>query len=181
MKSKQNITLKLIDKFKNGDEKAFDEIVKLHYESIFNLLLRLVGNKLDADDLCQETFIRVYKYIKKFKGKSQFSTWLYRIAYNVANTFFRKQKIQQFFSYDINEDTLISNDPIEDYEMNPILLKNINLLPKKQKSILVFRIVEGLKYKEISKIMNISINSAKVNYHYAIETLKKRIKESNVN
>ena len=86
MKSKQNITLKLIDKFKNGDEKAFDEIVKLHYESIFNLLLRLVGNKLDADDLCQETFIRVYKYIKKFKGKSQFSTWLYRIAYNVANT-----------------------------------------------------------------------------------------------
>ena len=65
--------------------------------------------------------------------------------------------------------------------MNPILLKSINLLPKKQKSILVFRIVEGLKYKEISKIMNISINSAKVNYHYAIETLKKRIKESNVN
>tara|TARA_A100001011_G_scaffold102316_2_gene107944 strand:+ start:144164 stop:144697 length:534 start_codon:yes stop_codon:yes gene_type:complete len=175
MKNKQNKVLKLIEKFKNGEEKAFDEIVKLHYEPTFNLLFKLVGNKLDADDLCQETFIRVYRYVKKFKGNSKFSTWLYRIAYNVANTYFRKQKIKQIFSFDLNQEILLSKDPVEDDEMNSILMKNINLLPKKQKAILMFRVIEGLPYKEISKIMNISINAAKVNYHHAISSLKKKI------
>jgi len=164
---------KLIDDFKKGNDKAFDDIVKMHYNQTFNFLLKLSGNKIDSYDLCQETFIKVYKNLKKFKGKSKFSTWVYRIAYNVANTYFRKQKIRKFISLDF--ENFLSEDPTKSKEIDPYLMNAINSLPKKQKSILLFRIVEELPYKEISEIMRISINSAKVNYYYAISTLKKKV------
>jgi len=79
----------LVKRFQNGEEQAFDELVKKHYSTTHNLLVRLSGNSMDADDLCQETFIRVYRSLRKFKAQSQFSTWLYRIATNVANSHHR--------------------------------------------------------------------------------------------
>ena len=64
----------LVIRFQNGEEQAFDELVKRHYSTTHNLLVRLSGNSMDADDLCQETFIRVYRSLRKFKAQSQFSS-----------------------------------------------------------------------------------------------------------
>jgi RNA polymerase sigma factor (sigma-70 family) len=86
----------LVIRFQNGEEQAFDELVRKHYPTTLNLLVRLAGNRMDADDLCQETFIRAYRSLRKFKAKSQFSTWLYRIAVNVANTHHRRKNDASF-------------------------------------------------------------------------------------
>ena len=167
----------LVKRFQNGEEQAFDELVKKHYSTTHNLLVRLSGNSMDADDLCQETFIRVYRSLRKFKAKSQFSTWLYRIAVNVANTHHRKEKTRQLFSFHHSPEAMADDDPIEPRKLDPEMWDAIHNLPQKQKMVLTLRIFQELPFKEVASILNMSENSAKVNYHHAIQRLKEKLGE----
>ena len=167
----------LVKRFQNGEEQAFDELVKKYYSTTHNLLIRLSGNSMDADDLCQETFIRVYRSLKKFKAKSQFSTWLYRIAVNVANSHHRKEKVRQLLSFGNDPETMAVDEPTEPRELDPEMWDAIHNLPQKQKMVLTLRIFQELPFKEVASILNMSENSAKVNYHHAIQRLKERLGE----
>ncbi len=167
----------LVKRFQNGEEQAFDELVKKHYSTTHNLLIRLSGNSMDADDLCQETFIRVYRSLRKFKAKSQFSTWLYRIATNVANSHHRKEKVRQLLSFGNDPETMAVDEPTEPRELDPEMWDAIHNLPQKQKMVLTLRIFQELPFKEVASILNMSENSAKVNYHHAIQRLKERLGE----
>ena len=82
----------LVERAKNGDTKAFEELMKRTQTNIYNLGLRLLGNKEDAADLMQETYIKAYENLDRFEGRSSFSTWLYRIATNNALMKLRKEK-----------------------------------------------------------------------------------------
>ena len=167
----------LVKRFKNGEEQAFDELVKKHYATTHNLLVRLSGNSMDADDLCQETFIRVYRSLRKFKAQSQFSTWLYRIAVNVANSHHRKEKVRQLLSFGNDPETMAVDEPTEPRELDPEMWDAIHNLPQKQKMVLTLRIFQELPFKEVASILNMSENSAKVNYHHAIQRLKEKLGE----
>ena len=167
----------LVKRFQNGEEQAFDELVKKHYSTTHNLLIRLSGNRMDADDLCQETFIRVYRSLRKFKAQSQFSTWLYRIAVNVANSHFRKEKVRQLLSFGNDPETMAVDEPTEPRELDPEMWDAIHNLPQKQKMVLTLRIFQELPFKVVASILNISENSAKVNYHHAIQRLKESLGE----
>ena len=167
----------LVKRFQNGEEQAFDELVKKHYSTTHNLLIRLSGNSMDADDLCQETFIRVYRSLRKFKAKSQFSTWLYRIAVNVANTHHRKEKVRQLLSFGNDPETMAVDEPTEPRELDPEMWDAIHNLPQKQKMVLTLRIFQELSFKVVASILDMSENSAKVNYHHAIQGLKERLGE----
>ena len=167
----------LVKRFQNGEEQAFDELVKKHYSTTHNLLVRLSGNIMDADDLCQETFIRVYRSLRKFKAKSQFSTWLYRIATNVANSHHRKEKVRQLLSFGNDPETMAVDEPTEPRELDPEMWDAINSLPQKQKMVLTLRIFQELPFKVVASILNMSENSAKVNYHHAIQRLKESLGE----
>ena len=167
----------LVKRFQNGEEQAFDELVKKHYSTTHNLLIRLSGNSMDADDLCQETFIRVYRSLRKFKAQSQFSTWLYRIAVNVANSHYRKEKVRQLLSFGNDPETMAVEEPTEPRELDPEMWDAINSLPQKQKMVLTLRIFQELPFKVVASILNMSENSAKVNYHHAIQRLKERLGE----
>ena len=167
----------LVKRFQNGEEQAFDELVKKHYSTTHNLLIRLSGNSMDADDLCQETFIRVYRSLRKFKAQSQFSTWLYRIAVNVANSHFRKEKVRQLLSFGNDPETMAVDEPTEPRELDPEMWDAIHNLPQKQKMVLTLRIFQELPFKVVASILNMSENSAKVNYHHAIQRLKERLGE----
>ena len=163
--------------YENGEEQAFDELVKKHYSTPHNLLIRLSGNSMDADDLCQETFIRVYRSLRKFKAQSQFSTWLYRIATTVANSHHRKEKVRQLLSFGNDPETMAVDEPTEPRELDPEMWDAIHYLPQKQKMVLTLRIFQELSFKVVASILNMSENSAKVNYHHAIQRLKDRLGE----
>ena len=167
----------LVIKFQNGEKEAFDQLVKKHYEQTQNLFIRLAGNSMDANDLCQETFIRVYHSLKKFKSESKFSTWLYRIAINVFNSYHRKLTVRRVLSFEEQSEIAKVEDPNNSREIDPELWDAIKALPKKQKMIITLRVFQELPFKDISTILNISENSSKVNYHHAIKNLKKKVKE----
>ena len=81
---------KMIEEAKNGNFEAFGELISLYEKKIYNYCLRLTNRREDAEDLTQEVFVRVYKALKGFKGNSQFSTWIFRIAHNICIDHYRK-------------------------------------------------------------------------------------------
>ena len=85
----------LVERFQNGEKSAFDGLVKRHYAGTFSFFMRMAGDEMLADDLCQETYFRVYRGLMRFRNESEFTTWLYRISINVANSHFRKEKLRK--------------------------------------------------------------------------------------
>lgn len=168
----------LIARAKNKDNAAFEELVKRNQAKIYNLGLKLLGNKEDAADLLQETFINAYYALPKFEGKSAFSTWLYRIATNNAFMKMRKKKIplarfetpnsdsgqQGFYSYVPDW----SNDPrahLKNEELKMLIEKSVEALPGKYKTIFVLHDIEGFSTEEISKMLDLSVPAVKSRIH----------------
>lgn len=167
----------LVQRFQQGETGAFDELVTRYYQHSFRFFFRMVGDRMEADDLCQETYIRVHRGLKRFRLESSFSTWLYRISVNVANTFFRKRKLRQTLFRSVNPDDLPSQGG--DHEtVFPALWKAVGKLPKRQREVVILRIFQGLAFKEVGGILNILENNAKVNFHYALKNLRKALDES---
>lgn len=162
-----------------GDEKTKERGISLlldkYKERIYWHIRRLVVSHEDAQDVMQETFINVYKYIDKFKNGSRLYTWLYRVATNECIRVFRKNK-HIYISYDSIKEELINKLYYEvTDESDQILLKfqeAILHLPKKQRIVFNLRYYDEMSYEDISKVLNISTTSSKTNYHYASEKVK---------
>ena len=156
-------------------DKGFVKLMDLYKESIYWHIRRLVVSHDDAEDILQETFIKVYRYVDSFRGESKISTWLYRIATNECSRHFTKNKnrINNNRSFDVTNSSDISGTDLED--SNVILLKfqqAILQLPKKQKIVFNLRYYEELSYEDISKILSSSVGTLKTNYHLASEKIK---------
>lgn len=162
----------LIQRFKDGDSKSFDELVKRYYPESYRFFSRMVWDPMDVDDLCQETYLRVFKGLGKFRQESQFSTWLYRISINVANSYFRKQRLAQILAFGTKVEAVHSDGSDENLSFRKELWNAIAKLPKKQKMVLILRTFQQLTFKEVAGVIGMSENSAKVNYHHAIKRLK---------
>jgi len=85
----------LVTRWKAGDERAFESLIRRHEGRVFGLLLRMLGNREDAEDVAQETFIKAYQALHRFRGESQFFTWLYRIAWRCFADHHRRRKSEQ--------------------------------------------------------------------------------------
>ncbi|MCX7917240.1 MAG: sigma-70 family RNA polymerase sigma factor [bacterium] len=181
--------LELVERAKTGDTKAFEELVKLTQEKIYNLGLKILGNRDDAADILQETYIKAYENLPKFEGKSSFSTWLYRIATNFALMKLRKEKYKKISideikkSSDENYKLEISdwsNSPYFQYrneELKEILNNAINSLPPKYKTIFILHDIEGLSIGEISEILSLSIPTVKTRIHRSRLFLREKLSE----
>jgi len=177
-----NKTISFIQQFKKGDQKAFDSLVLLHKDMVIGMIYNMVHNSQDAEDISQDVFVSVYFALDKFKQSSKFKTWLYRIVINKVNSHYRKLKLRNVFSLDLSEidDVKASysdEDKIfEDYNKR-LLQKVIISLSGKQRNVLLLRVYQNHSFKEISQYLGISTNNAKVMYHLAKESLKKKIKK----
>jgi len=172
---------KLIEKAKQGDTRSFEHLIKEHEGKIYNLLLGMTGNKAAAEDLFQETFLTAWRKIGMFRGDADFSSWLYRIAFNNVLMKRRKKKKIKTVSIDtpvMAYDRETKRDFADDWSRSPAAtlenkeLKNriskaIKMLPEKYKEVLVLRDVEGLSNEEVKKILNISLPSVKSRLHRA--------------
>ena len=182
--------IELVEKAKLGDTKAFEELMKRTQDKIYNLGIKFFGNKEDAADLLQETYIKAYESLPNFEGKSSFSTWLYRIATNFALMKLRKEKMKKVSIEELKEISDGSKDSIDFYdwsenpylhykneELKEILNEAINSLPPKYKTIFILHDIEGLSIQEVAKILSLSVPTVKTRIHRSRLYLREKLSE----
>jgi RNA polymerase sigma-70 factor (ECF subfamily) len=161
----------LIARFQLGDVQAYDILVRRYKDQLLNFVFRFVGNRTDAEDIVQETFLRVYRNKHMYKEIAKFSTWVYTIAGNLAKTELRRRKRHKIFSVSnfINEER---DFDIPDREHSPerkvdssiqenYIQKAIEKLPIKFKEVIILRDIQGFAYEEISQILDIPLGTVK--------------------
>jgi RNA polymerase sigma-70 factor (ECF subfamily) len=161
----------LIARFQDGDVQAFDTLVRRYKDQLLNYVYRFVGNRNDAEDLVQETFLRVYKNKHYYKEIAKFSTWVYTIAGNLAKTELRRRKRRKIFSvsnfvneerdYDIPDLAKNPESEVDGSLKDDIIQKAIEKLPSKFKEVILLRDVQGFAYEEISQILSIPLGTVK--------------------
>ncbi|OEG00230.1 RNA polymerase sigma factor SigW [Vulcanibacillus modesticaldus] len=178
---------KLIRKAKAGDMQAFAELVYQYKDKIFNLAYRMLGNTQEAEDVSQETFLRVYSNIDRYDEKYKFSTWIYKIATNLSIDRIRKRRTTYSLDDYWNEEegldwyTRLPNQSIgpeesiiSNEEINQVHKAILNL-PEKYRVIMTLRYVEDLSIKEISEIVNLPISTVKTRLLRGREYIRKEI------
>lgn len=177
----------LIQSARTGDSRAQTQLVKMYSGRIFNLGLRMLRNREDAEDLLQETFITAFKKLGTFKEKSSFYTWVYRIAVNIALGKLREQSKMKV-AYSIQEPEFenlqglsISDWPvhietkISDEEFRAALDATLDDLPEKYRSVFVLRDLEGLSTEETAKMLDLTVSNVKVRLMRARLFLRDRL------
>ncbi len=174
----------LVARAKKGNQAAFAELINRYSERVYNLALRILRNREDAEDILQETFLTVLEKIHTFDGRSGFFTWIYRIATNASLMRLRKKKIvfQELsdnpdFQESIESRVFVdwSQDPsinIYDEEVKGKLDEAINKLSDIYRSVFVLRDIEGLSIKETSAILNITEENVKIRLRRARQYLR---------
>ncbi|MGB9721293.1 MAG: RNA polymerase sigma factor [bacterium] len=167
----------LVHLVRMGEVEPFDELVRRHEVKIHSLCYRMLKNYDDARDMAQETFLKAYRNIKSFDGRSKFTTWLYRIAVNNCINFLKKEHPSEEIKDEILD--IPKDDPVERFKKKKLkeaIYNAIAKLPEVQKSVFTLRALEELPYQEISIILNKPVNTVKVNYHLAVKNLRNYLK-----
>ncbi len=173
--------LDVIRKFQQGEESAFNELVRKYQKQIYLIIWRMVGIHEEAEDLSQEVFIKAYHGLHGFRGDASFLTWIYRIAVNLTLKHLRKKKLRQILSLENIGLTISSRNPtpeqiLETRETEERLIQAIERLPKRQKLVFNLRYFHKLPHAEIATILNRDVGTIKANYHQAIRKLQKEMK-----
>lgn len=157
-----------INKILEGDANAFAVLVDRYKDLVYTLALRMMKNKEEAEEVAQDTFIKTYKSLNKFKGDSKFSTWIYRVAYNTCLDRLKKNKRQQstvtIDEYTEHQVKTIDNalDKIEAQERQEAIQQCLELLPNDDSFLLTLYYFEELSLEEIAKIVGLKPNNVKV-------------------
>ena len=164
-------------------EKAFRELISLYKERLYWHVRKIVISHDDTDDVLQNTFIKIYKNIGKFKQESKLFSWMYRIATNEAITFINKRNKER--NIDISEvqeqivSTLESDIYFSGEEIQEILQKAIASLPQKQQLVFNMKYFDNIKYTQISEILGTSVGALKASYFHAVKKIESYIKKQN--
>jgi RNA polymerase sigma-70 factor, ECF subfamily len=175
----KNPDIVLFEKVQSRDSKAFDQLMREYSPELYNFILRIVSNAEDAQDILQDTFVRVWEKSHQFKGNSSIKTWIFRIAINLSYTHLKKRKRWSLSILDEIKSLISDSDPVQDTERvhNSMLLeKSLTFLTPRQHAVVVSRIYQDLPFAQIGEALGCSENAAKVHFHEG----KKRI-ESYIN
>jgi|TARA_B110000495_G_scaffold15783_1_gene11287 RNA polymerase sigma-70 factor (ECF subfamily) len=166
----------LIKEFQGGREDAFNELVKRHLPDTYGFFIKFTANLVEAEDLAQDVFIRMYKALKKFRFESEFKTYLYRANINMSNSYLRRNKWRNLLHLDQAPEPAYTDTSQEDEWRRKELWDAISKLPSKQRKVVTMRIAQEMPYKDIALVMGVNENSAKVSYHHAVKSLKDVLK-----
>lgn len=158
--------------------KAFEDIVNVYSRQLYWQIHYILQNHDDTDDVLQNTFIKAWKGIERFEGKSAIYTWLYRIAHNEAITFLKQKRLMDSIDdEDFTEQASFTADEYFDGDATQeILMQAVSTLPAKQRQVFCLKYFEDKKYEEISELAGTSIGALKASYHIAVEKITKFIK-----
>lgn len=156
--------------------KAFDIIVKEYSQSLYWQIRKMVLCHDDADDVLQNTFLKVWTNIDQFRGESRLSTWIYRIAINETYTFLNKERQRNQSSITDLEDIIVQNLQSDPYfsgdEAALKLQKAILGLPEKQRLVFNMRYYDEMKYEKMSEILGTSVGALKASYFHAVKKIE---------
>ena len=180
MKSKKQLIVQLQNQ--KTQDKAFRVMMGLYTERLYWHIRNIVKTHDDADDILQNTFIKVYRNIKNFKGDSKLYSWLYRIATNESITHINKKAKQQHISVEDIQlqlaDSLHSDNYFSGDEIQIKLQKALAQLPQKQQLVFNMKYFEGMKYNAISEVLGTSVGALKASYHHAVKKIKNHLIKS---
>ena len=164
-------------------EKAFRELISLYKERLYWHVRKIVISHDDTDDVLQNTFIKIYKNIGKFKQESKLFSWMYRIATNEAITFINKRNKERKIDISEVQEHLVSTLENDIYfsgeEIQGILQKAIASLPQKQQLVFNMKYFDNIKYTQISEILGTSVGALKASYFHAVKKIESYIKKQN--
>ena len=173
----------LVKKSQLGDKSAFEELVKRHQDLVFSLSFKLPGNRELANDVAQESFIRAWKAIEKFRGDSTFGAWIYRITVNTAWTLRKKAKKHYSLNIEDTQEPVVIDEKKDpelvaiNSDLSVVLRKALNQIPLEQRIIVELKNIEGRSHKEIADYLDISVTAAKVRLHRAHQKLRNILEE----
>lgn len=168
----------LIARLRQGDHSALDTMVRQHQKELYRLAYRMTRNAEDAKDISQEAFLRAYRALASFDGRSSLSTWLYRITVNLCLTHLRQQRSGREGEMPDNPADP-SAKPLEELEAQERLRavsEAVHALPPQQRATLLLRVHQGLPYREIAEILESSEGTVRVNYFHAVAKLRAQLK-----
>ncbi len=161
----------LISNFQAGDVSAFEEIVRRYKDQLVNFAYRFLGDLEEAEDIAQETFLRVFRKKNAYRNVAKFSTWIYTITGNLAKTELRRRKRRKLISlsslgfedkdFDLKDTKKGPEESVHELIKDEFIQRAINLLPDKFREVIIFRDIQELSYEEISTIVKIPLGTVK--------------------
>lgn len=181
----------LVRAYAQGDNEAFDTLLKRHQERIFNYILRIIKNEDIANDIFQETFVKAILTIKqgRYTENGKFPAWISRIAHNLIIDYYRQEKSENLQSADLDDVDVLNRkelceDTIEDVIISDQIREDVKYLirelPHLQREVLKMRYYQNLSFKEIAEITGVSINTALGRMRYAILNLRRLATEKDI-
>ncbi len=161
---------------------AFQKLLREYQRPLYNHIRNIVLNHDDTDDVLQNTFIKVFRYLKDFKGDSKLFSWMYRIATNEAITFINQKAKKNGITSVALQTRLVDNLKADVYfdgnEIQIKLQKAVASLPEKQQLVFKMKYYEELKYEEISEVLGTSVGALKASYHHAVKKIEDFVKKN---
>lgn len=191
LKAKNLGDQELVQAFVKGDQSAIEVLINRHRNKVYTYILLTIKNQQLAEDLFQETFIKVIQSLRrgKYRDNGRFLSWVIRIAHNLIIDHFRKEKQMNSISNDESEVDLFNSKKLADQNIEEIIVENqirtelrdlINALPDDQREVVLLRHYGELSFKEIADQTDVSINTALGRMRYALINLRKMIKEKDL-
>jgi RNA polymerase sigma-70 factor (ECF subfamily) len=190
LSASSNLDAALVKRCVNGDRQAFADLMNRHKPAVLRLAYHVTGSRDDAEDLCQECFLRLYQALPQFDDALPFKPWFYKIATNVCLRHLSQRKRMPTFiplqpsrdreeavgAEELPDESLSVEGEVLSHEMRRVVLSAVNNLPTKYRVVVVLRYLEDLSYAEIAKILGIEVNAVEVRMHRAKEMLRKKLK-----
>lgn len=159
------------------DLEAYKELVKRYEGLVYNLCMKFLGSREDAEEVAQDSLLQVFHKIHQFQGRSAFKTWLYKIVHNYCRNriskIIRKREVQEAYEDHAKEDLPSANfEGADSSEKSAHIQEALNKLKPKEKEIIVYKFISGMTLQEISEVTGIGVSAAKMRYYRALESFK---------
>ena len=173
-----------LEKLLSGDEQAFEEFIRENQTKVYRIALSMVKNPQDAEDIAQETFVKVYMSLSSFGGRSEITTWVYRIVYNLSIDFLKKHgkraKITKTLDdpddtelLELSDDSYLPEDAFEKKEVKKDIYEALKSLPDEQRELIELKDIHGFSYEEIAEMLSIKEGTLKSRLNRGRLVLKK--------
>ena len=181
----------LVKAYAQGNNEAFDVLLKRHQQRVFNYILRIIKNEDAANDIFQETFVKAIVTLRqgRYTESGKFPAWISRIAHNLIIDYFRQEKSENLQSSDLEDVDVLNRKELCEETIEDILVSRqinedvkylISELPPLQREVLTMRYYQNLSFKEIAELTNVSINTALGRMRYAILNLRRLAAEKDI-
>jgi RNA polymerase sigma-70 factor (ECF subfamily) len=185
----------LMRRYREGDAPSFEVLLRRHEKAVFSFIVRMVGDRTRAEDLLQETFLRVIRAAQEWEQKAKFTTWLYTIARNICVDAMRRESFRKAESLDAAAAGDPEGDPVGDAmagaavgadraaynaRVRPALEAALQRLPAEQREVFVLREYGGAPFKEIAEMTGVPENTVKSRMRYALEGLRKALEQMGI-